>query len=458
MDKRTFLKASAAALLGTVVRAQGRGPNIVLICADDLGYGDLGCYGSAIRTPNLDRMAGEGVRFLQCNSASAVCTPARAALLTGRYPTRLGLPTVLFPGDTKGLPDGETTLAQMLKPRGYRNKCVGKWHLGAPSQFLPTNRGFDEFFGMPYSHDMWPRPLMNNCETVEPKANLTTLTDRYAAASRDFITRAKDSPFFLYVATAMPHIPLVSSERFTGRSPLGAYGDAVEETDWLAGQILGSIADNGLDDSTLVLFTSDHGPWYQGATGGLRGRKGETWEGGVRVPLIARCPSYLPRGRVAGGFASTMDILPTIARFTGAPLPGKPLDGVDIWPLFTGQQEEADRDPFLYFDYYNLQCARSGRWKLHMSRYSGMPWLPEPVTGRINLPLPRPELYDAVTDPGESCDVARDNPQIVADIRARVDSLLPTFPDEVKSAWRDTMDNQVQDTPAGAWPAKQTSP
>jgi arylsulfatase A len=449
LNRRTFLKAAAAA---GALQAQARRPNIVLIFADDLGYGDLGCYGSKILTPNLDRLACEGVRFEQFYSASAVCSPSRAALLTGRYPTRVGVSRVLFPSDNIGLPDTETTIAQMLKSRGYATMCIGKWHLGSQPQFLPTNRGFDEFFGLPYSNDMSPLPLLQNTRVIEEPARLDTLTRRYTEQAVDFIARSKDSPFFLYLPQTAPHLPLAASDRFLGTSAQGLYGDVVEELDWSVGEVLRALKENGLDENTLVMFSSDNGPWFQGSPGVLRGRKGETDEGGMRVPFIARFPGRIPTELVCRGVASTMDLLPTLARLSDAPLPDKPLDGVDIWPLLTGDKEEVDRDPLLYFDGWQLQCARRGPWKLHVSRYNCLIWAPEPAGGRFNLPLPRPELYDLDADPGESYDVAAGNPQIVCEIRERMEQLLSTFPSQVWAAWQDTMQRQVEDTPAGALP------
>jgi arylsulfatase A len=236
--RRAFLKAAAGAAFARLLPAAPAPPNIVFIFADDLGWGDLGCYGSKLPTPNIDRMASDGVRFRQFYSANALCSPSRAALLTGRYPTRVGIPRILFPNDTLGIPDNETTIAQMLKAVGYRTSCIGKWHLGSRPQFLPTNRGFDEFFGLPYSNDMYPLPLMRNGEMIEKQATLQTLTQRYTEEARSFITRSKDGPFFLYMPHHNPHIPLASSEQFRGKSGLGRYGDAVMELDWSVGEVL----------------------------------------------------------------------------------------------------------------------------------------------------------------------------------------------------------------------------
>ncbi len=475
-DRRTWLKAALAAVSGAAVaplggqgplrseppsRARtrlgsrsGRPPNIVFILADDLGYGDVGCYGSSIPTPNLDRLASEGVRLTQFYSASPVCSPSRAALLTGRYPTRVGIQRVLFPSDTIGIAESETTLPAMLKTQGYRTACIGKWHLGAQPEFLPTSRGFDEFFGLPYSGDMLPRPLMRNTAVIEQPARLDTLTQRYTDEAVSFLVRSRDVPFFLYLSHNEPHIPLIASEPFRGQSGLGPYGDVVMEMDWSVGEVLRALHENGLAGNTLVIFTSDNGPWYQGSPGRLRGRKGETYEGGVREPFLARFPGRIPPGLESHGVASMLDVLPTLAGLTGAALPGKSLDGVDVWPLLIGQQPDVSRDVLLYFDDWNLQCARWGRWKVHLSRYNSVAWGPSPPEGRLNLPLPRPELYDLEADPGESYDVASQHPEIVAQIRARVMNLLPGFPAAVNTAWQDTQNYRVQDTPDGALPVR----
>lgn len=450
LSRRAFLGTSAALL----VRAQPRPPNIVFIYADDLGYGDLGVYGAKIRTPNLDRMASEGVRFTQFYSANPVCSPSRAALLTGRYPTRTGVERVLFPTDTAGLAQSETTIAQMLKPAGYRTMCIGKWHLGNRPEYLPTTRGFDEYFGIPYSNDMSPRPLLHNTEQIEEPAILETLTGRYTEHAVRFIEQSRNRPFFLYMPHTFPHIPLAASPRFRGKSPLGLYGDVVEELDWSVGEVFVALRRTGADDNTLVMFSSDNGPWYQGSPGALRGRKGSTYEGGVREPFLARFPGRIPKGAVCQGVAGTIDILPTIAKLTGAPPPRLPVDGIDIWPMLTGARPSTEREALLYFDGWHLQCARWRQWKVHFARFNTTAWNPAPPGGRVNLPLRPPELYDLENDPMESYDVAAEHPEAVREIQARVERLLATFPDEVRHAWAATHSEQTRPIPAGALPVR----
>ena len=461
--RRSFLKLGAASV-GGVLAAQERSlptrstlhrrPNIILIYADDLGSGDLGCYGSNLPTPNLDKMASQGVIFRQCSSSSPVCSPARAGLLTGRYPTRVGVPDVLQPGDTGGLSLSETTMANVLKTAGYATMCIGKWHLGSAPQYMPTRRGFDGFYGVPYSNDMSPLPLMQNTAVIQEPAILNTLTQNYTEQAVSFISKSRNSPFFLYMPHTFPHIPLAASTQFVGKSGFGLYGDTLAEIDWSVGQVLQSVQENGLDDDTLVLFSSDHGPWFQGRNGGLRGRKGETWEGGFRVPLIARFPGQIPEGHVCRGMATTMDILPTVARLSGAALPGAPLDGHNIWPLMTGEGSTAiARDAFLYFDAWNLQCARLGPWKLHLARYNVPPWIPLPANWRMNLPLACPELYNLEEDPAETTEMSSSHPDVVAAITARVQALLPTFPGAVQAAWKSTMNQTPVWCSPGGWPA-----
>ena len=453
LPRRSFLKAAGGALIGaSLMKSQpAQPPNVVLILCDDLGFGDLHSYGSNIATPNLDGMAREGVRFRQFYSASNVCSPSRAALLTGQYQTRVGVPDVLSPTSTTGLSLSAKTIAEVLKPVGYKTMCVGKWHLGTQPQFLPTSRGFDSYYGIPYSNDQSPSVLMQNTTVIESPVVLNTLTERYTQQATNFIQSSKNSPFFLYLAHTFPHIPLAASTAFLGKSGLGLYGDVVEEIDWSVGQVLQSLKENGVDKNTLVLFTSDNGPWYQGSPGKLRGRKGWSYEGGVREPFIARFPGRIPaassargtaEGRLSGSVATTMDLLPTIASVCGAPLPSTPLDGVNIWPVLSEQQPDVPHNIFLYFDSWNMQCARMGPWKLHVSRYNDFAWSPDPVGGRMNLPLPSPELYNLEEDPDESYDVAASNPQIVAEIQAGIQSMLPTFPADVMTAWKATMSLQ----------------
>lgn len=419
-----------------------RAPNLILIYADDLGYGDLGCYGGRIRTPHLDRLAKEGMRFTHCLSANPVCSPSRAALLTGRYPTRVKIPRVLFPRDREGLPEDETTIAAMLKPQGYRTHCVGKWHLGHHPEHLPTSRGFDGYFGIPYSNDMDPPVLLRSgkggVEIVEQRAAMDRLAGRYAEEAVKFIDSAKDSPFFLYFPHTFPHIPLGASARFRGKSAQGLYGDVVEELDWGVGQVWEAVKRHGLDRDTLIVFSSDNGPWYQGSPGPLRGRKGATLEGGVRVPLIARMPGTVAANRVSDELVSTMDVLPTIARLSGAKLPAKPLDGADLLPLLTGREQRRQREALLYFDGWNAQCIRDGNLKLHVARYNSQVYSPAPAAGRVNLPLPKPELYDLAIDPNESYDIAPERPADVERLQKKMEQMIAGFPAEVRDAWAQT--------------------
>jgi len=453
MTRRTFL-TTAAAGIASRVRAAAKTPNIIFILCDDLGYGDLGCYGSRIRTPNLDRMAADGVRFTNFCSADPVCSPSRAALLTGRYPTRVGVPRVLFPEDKEGLSLDETTLADTLKRAGYRTMCIGKWHLGRPQQYLPTSRGFDAYFGIPYSNDMTPRVLIRNTEVIEQTANLETLTQRYTEEAQRFIEKSKGGPFFLYMPHTFPHIPLGASQRFRGKSAEGLYGDVVEEVDWSVGEVLQTLKRNGLDRNTLVMFSSDNGPWYQGSPGKLRGRKNTTYEGGIREPFIARWTGSIPAGRTVNGLASMMDVFPTVSRLCSTTSPAKPLDGIDIWPLLHGDKESIERAPLLYFDGWDLQCARSMNWKLHVARHNTAAYTPAPPGGRHSYILPKPELYNLATDPDESYDVAAENPQVVAQIQTKIGEMLRGFPEPVQAAWTEAQLRKVNpNMSTGSYPS-----
>jgi len=431
--------------------AQRGRPNIVFIYADDMGYGDLGCYGSkAIRTPNIDRMAAEGLRLTSFYSAAPLCTPSRAALMTGRYAARMGidqmhLANVLFPTDQTGLPQSETTVAQALKDRGYSTACIGKWHLGRVSPYRPIDHGFDYYFGIPYSNDMNPTPLMRNGEVVEEPAKQDTLTLRYTTEAITFIERVKGQPFFLYLAHSMPHIPLHASERFRGKSAAGLYGDVIEELDWSVGEVLNALKRLGLDRDTIVFFSSDNGPWYQGSPGPLRGRKGGTFDGGVREPGIVRWPGKIRAGGVSDEPAGTLDFFPTALALAGeTSKPTKPqlqLDGKNILPFLLGQSNKGPDEIYLFFDGPYVQTARAGRWKIHVARWN-IPRYTAASGQQKNLVLSAPELYDMNLDIAESYDVASQHLELVNDLRSRIVTALRTFPEEIRKANADLLDSK----------------
>jgi arylsulfatase A-like enzyme len=283
---------------------------------------------------------------------------------------------------------------------------------------------------------------------------LDTLTQRYTEQAVDFISRSKDTPFFLYLPHTFPHIPLAASPRFVGMSGAGLYGDVIQEIDWSTGEVMQCLKDNNLDDQTLVIFSSDNGPWFQGSAGLLRGRKGETWDGGMRMPMLARFPGKIPPATVCSGLATTMDIFPTVAALTGSNLPANRLDGVNIWPMLTGDQAQVNRDIFLFMDGWNIQCARWAGWKLHVARNNAAAWSPAPAIGVKNLPLPAPELYNLYADVNESYDVAPQRPDIVADIRNRMEALITTLPQQIQDNWLATKQLKVYDTPAGCLPVE----
>jgi arylsulfatase len=374
--RREFLKTTGAMLAGAAIgsrlewaMAADSKPNVVLIFCDDMGYGDIGSFGSSIPTPHIDSIAEEGVRFTHF-SASPLCSPSRAGLMTGRYSTRVGVPNVLK-SDSEGLELSETTMADIFKSRGYKTMCIGKWHLGDKPGYLPTSRGFDEYYGIPYSNDIEPVKLMHNTETIEFPVVQETLTPRYTEQALKFIEGSKDGPFFLYLPHTFPHTPLAASGKHKSKTGMGLYADVVAELDWSVGEILSALKKYGLEDNTLVIFTSDNGPASgEGSTGGLRGRKGSTYEGGVREPFAAKWPGHIPEGKVANGVAAAIDLLPTFAGLVGASLPEKPLDGVDVWPMLSGKQQALDREVLLYWSGWNLEAARLGKWKLRFKRGS----------------------------------------------------------------------------------------
>lgn len=407
----------------------GRLPNFVIVFTDDQGYQDVGCFGSPdIKTPNLDRMAAEGMRFTDFYAAQAVCSASRTALLTGCYPNRVGILGALFPNSKIGISDQEMVLAQVFKQRGYATAIYGKWHLGDRPRFLPTRHGFDDYFGIPYSNDMRIQrdgksgpPLLHNEEIVEHPADQTTLTKRYTEHAVRFIEQNKDRPFFLYVPHNMPHVPLAASEAFRGKSKRGLYGDVIEEIDWSVGQILNTIRRLGLDEQTFVMFTSDNGPWLvYGDHGGtalpLREGKGTMFEGGVREPCIMRWPGKIPAGKVCREVAATIDILPTVAGLIGAALPkDRIIDGRDIWPLMSGQPgAKSPHEAYYYYWGQALHAVRSGKWKLHFPH----PYFTVQPGSGLQRGKSTPQkiglaLYDLETDIGEKNNVADQHPEIV---------------------------------------------
>ncbi|WP_414662581.1 sulfatase-like hydrolase/transferase [Horticoccus sp. 23ND18S-11] len=434
-----FAYASATLPSTTPKRAEPTPPNIVVIYADDLGYGDLGCYGSpTIRTPHLDRLAAEGMRFTDFYSAAEVCTPSRAALLTGRYPPRSGMAgarRVLFPNSAGGLPASEVTLAEALKPRGYATAHIGKWHLGIHAGSRPNDQGFDLSFGLPYSNDMDARPdlprgsamsatppadgwnvaLLRNGEVVERPVDQSALTARYTAEAVKFIQENRARPFFLYFAHTFPHVPLFASPAFRGRSRGGIYGDTVEELDASVGEVVAALKAAGVAERTLVIFSSDNGPWLTqktqgGSAGLLREGKGSTWEGGMRVPGIVWMPGKIGPA-VTSQPASTLDIFSTALALAGAPRPAdRVLDGRDLAPVLFRQQTLPPQ-PFIYYRGETLMAVRLREWKLHFHTQAGYG---EPAAKAHEPPL----LFDLGRDPGERFDVAADHPEIVAELKA----------------------------------------
>jgi arylsulfatase A len=432
-----FALAVLALAFGSPLTATAA-PNVVIIFADDLGYGDLGCYGHpTIRTPNLDRMAAEGMKFTSFYSAAEVCTPSRAALLTGRLPLRTGMCSdtrrVLFPDSAGGLQTTEVSLAKALKAKGYATTCVGKWHLGHLPEYSPMKHGFDSFFGLPYVNDMdrvpdkgpkgraaffgpkieyWNVPLMRGDKIIERPADQHTLTKRYTEEAVKFIREKKDKPFFLYLAHIMPHVPLFASKDFEGKSARGIYGDVVEELDWSVGEVLKALREEKIDKNTLVVFTSDNGPWLQfnehgGSAGPLRDGKGSTWEGGMREPAIAWWPGTVPAGVTTQEMASTMDLYVTAIKLAGGAVPDdRPIDGYDITPLLTGKGK-SPRDTMYFYRGTKLFAVRHGPWKAH--------FLTQAAYGSKDAPVDHdpPLLYHLGRDPGEKTDVAKDNAEVV---------------------------------------------
>jgi arylsulfatase A-like enzyme len=421
-----------------VVRRVLPPPNFVIVFTDDQVYGDVGCFGAkGFETPNLDRMAREGMRLTNFYAAQAVCSASRTALLTGCYPNRVGILGALGPASRHGISDRERTLAQVLKPRGYATAIYGKWHLGHHPPFLPTRHGFDDYFGLPYSNDMWPKhptakfpplPLIEGEKTVATNPDQTQLTTWYTERAVKFIEKNRDRPFFLYVAHNMPHVPLHVSDKFRGKSRRGLYGDVIMEIDWSVGQILAALKKNGVDGRTLVLFSSDNGPWlsygeHAGSAGPLREGKATAWDGGQREPCIVRWPGHVPAGTVCTEPLMTIDVLPTFAQLAGAALPAHKIDGLDVWPLLSGQSGAKSPHEALYFYWgRDLQAVRSGQWKLHFPHT--YPTLAGKPGGAGGKPAPYKQgktgvaLYDLDADIGETSNVAEKHPEVVHRLQA----------------------------------------
>lgn len=453
----------------TVNIQQGEKPNIVLIFMDDMGYGDLSCYGATqYKTPNLDRMAAQGIRFTNFLAAQAVCSASRAGILTGCYPNRVGISGALNPHSEIGLNPAEETIAEVLKKHNYKTAAIGKWHLGRQRQFLPLQQGFDEFLGLPYSNDMWPvyydgtrnippdysrklgfpeLPLIKNndkikeLKTMDDQDGLTTL---YTETAVDFIKRNKSNPFFLYLAHSMPHVPLAVSDKFKGKSQQGLFGDVMMEIDWSVGEILKALEDNGIEKNTLVIFTSDNGPWinfgnHAGSTGGLREGKGNSFEGGQREPCLMKWPEHIIAGSICNKLASTIDILPTLAAITNSTLPEKKIDGVNILSLMLGDKNANPRESFLYYYRKNsLEAVRKGTWKLvfaHPGRTyigfkPGLDGLPGKTDENFNF---QKGLYDLRRDPGERYDIKEFYPEVVAELKKLADEARLDLGDDIQN-------------------------
>lgn len=438
--------AFLAALLPLAAVSEERPPNVVIVFTDDQGYGDVGVYGAeGYETPNLDRMAEEGRMFTRWYAAQPVCTASRTGLLTGCYPNRLGMHGAVGPGTRHGINPEETTLAEVFKSRDYATAIFGKWHLGDHPKFLPPNHGFDEYFGIPYSNDMWPEhptaknfpplPLIEGTERlrIADEHDQKMMTTWLTARAVDFINRNRTKPFFLYVPHPQPHVPLYVSDRFAGTTENGIYGDVISEIDWSVGEILNAITTNGLDEDTMVIFTSDNGPWlsygtHAGSSGPLREGKGTAWEGGYREPCLIRWPGKIPAGTICDTPVMNIDLLPTLAGLIGADLPERKIDGMDVWPILAG--EEGATNPhdsyWVYYKQNELHAVMSGDWKLvlpHTYRTLGdQPGGTDGLPSKyVNLKSGL-ELYDLASDIGETKNLAEDMPEKVEEMLAHAEA------------------------------------
>lgn len=462
MNRRNFLRTLGCGAATLTLHSCGSAfqqtshidkPNVVIIFCDDVGYADVGVFGAkGYKTPHIDRMAAEGVKFTDFYAAAPSCTPSRAALMTGCYPQRVGLPNVIGPNSKVGISNSEKTIAEILKPLGYATACYGKWHLGDSPKFLPTRNGFDEYFGLPYSNDMWPHhptdnrypdlPLIEGEKVVGYNPDQTQLTTWYTERSVKFIEKNKERPFFLYLPHSMAHVPLFVSNKFKGKSERGLYGDVMMEIDWSVGQILSTLKRLGIDKKTLVIFSSDNGPWlsygdHAGSAKPLREGKGTTFDGGQRESTVMRWPGRIPAGIICKEPASTMDVLPTIAKLTGSALPAHTIDGRDIWPLMSGRAgARSPHEAFFYYRGYALEAVRRGKWKLHL------PHAYRTLAGREGGTAGRPatyeqakiglSLFDLEKDVGEQNNVSAQYPDVVERLLALADDMRRELGDSSK--------------------------
>ena len=451
MKRFAFVILTVILIISCAEQENNKKPtNIVIIFTDDQGYGDLGCFGSTtIATPNIDALAENGMKFTDFHVTAATCTPSRASLLTGCYPDRVGLPKVLFPNGAWGSKDNvgrnpeEETIAELLKQKGYATAMAGKWHLGHREMFLPLQHGFDHYLGIPYSNDMVKGNLafVKNNETIEIEPDQSLLTKRYTEFCTNFIkNQSNKSPFFLYLAHTMPHIPIFASDDFKGKSKGGLYGDVIEEIDWSAGEIIKALKENKVLENTLVIFTSDNGPWlsfgnHGGSAGGLRGGKFDVFEGGFRVPAVMSWPGVIPIGSTCDDLITTLDLLPTICEITGVNLPIKKIDVINVLSILKGEKmpELADR----YFHYFSNEiniAVRKGNWKYISSHKSGI--ILEPGKDGINGKsegIENPEaLYNLENDLAESKSVMEEFPEIATELKNVLDSFLMEIKKEAR--------------------------
>ena len=458
--RRLLALLSLFPLLAPAAAADNR-PNVALVYMDDMGYADVSAFGAkGYTTPNIDRLAAEGRKFTSFHVAQAVCSASRTALLTGCYPNRIGIHGALGPQSGHGIHADEMTLAEVFKQKGYATACFGKWHLGHHPKFLPTNHGFDEYYGIPYSNDMWPHhpegrkgtfpplPLIEGTQVVHSPVtpdDQKQFTQNFTERAVQFIEKSKDKPFFLYLPHPMVHVPLYASPAFEGKSGKGLFADVMLEIDWSMGRLMDTLKKHGLAENTLFILTSDNGPWlsygdHAGSSGLFREGKGTSWEGGKRVTCIMRWPGKIPAGTSSNAMLMTIDVLPTLAKHIGADLPKHPIDGRDVMPLLTGPETTPNPHPYyaLYYAQNELQALVSGdgQWKLvfpHSYRtLAGRPGGTGGIPAKYEQKkITTPELYNLHTDPSETTNVAKENPEIVAQLQTHATDIRAQLGDRL---------------------------